>query len=151
MTDQHHPEGEQQESTPMAAAEQTEAQSAGASTHDAEPQMQAPEAVRSILPQLEGELDEDAEMDAAEEGEDEDEDEFIDAGQLFAMLNKLQETLDEQSKEIRGLRREMRELRESQSAGAPAAGRDSGERGGFRPREDRGERSGGGVPGRRQP
>ncbi|SMB90247.1 hypothetical protein SAMN00790413_00697 [Deinococcus hopiensis KR-140] len=114
----------------------------------------APAEVQAILPELQGELDEDPVLDAQEahtEGlsaaldsgnvgdddtgaEDGEEDEYIDADDLIELLNEMKEMLEAQGKEIRGLRREMRELREGQG----------GQGGGsFRPREDRGGDRGG--------
>ncbi|ULH16389.1 hypothetical protein MF271_07315 [Deinococcus sp. KNUC1210] len=102
----------------------------------AEASQQAPEELQNVISELSsGPLDEDSAMDA-EELEDGDES-FVDADELFTVLAKLQSMLEDQGKEIRGLRREMRELRESQGAVAAPAAPQSG----FRPREDRPERS----------
>ena len=118
----------------------------------------APEEVREIIPQLQGEPDEDPVLDAQEaaaeagmaaeggqqsEDGEEYEEEFIDADDLLALLGEMKDMLEAQGKEIRGLRREMRELRESQGQGGfrpqgDRAPREGGQAGGFRPREDRG-------------
>ena len=117
----------------------------------------APEEVREIIPQLQGEPDEDPVLDAQEaaaeagmaaeggqqsEDGEEYEEEFIDADDLLGLLGEMKELLEAQGKEIRGLRREMRELRESQGQGGfraqgDRAPREGGQAGGFRPREDR--------------
>ncbi|MCD0170715.1 hypothetical protein IHN59_13860, partial [Deinococcus sp. 23YEL01] len=93
------------------------------------PGEQTPEELRDIIPQLEGEPDEDAVLDAQEaeaetEGgisadgaEGEEEEEYIDADELLGVLAELKEMLEAQGKEIRGLRREMREMREAQGQG----------------------------------
>ncbi|THF86311.1 hypothetical protein E7T09_14015, partial [Deinococcus sp. KSM4-11] len=125
---------------------------------------QTPEELREIIPQLQGEPDEDAVLDEQEaqaevgtEGlsaagdagadDEEGEDEYIDADDLLGLLAELKEMLEAQGKEIRGLRREMRELRESQGqGGARPSGDRGGQSGGFRPREDRGGQGGGFRP-----
>ena len=97
-----------------------------------------PQELHGVISELSsGPLDEDSAMDQQElENGDES---FVDADELFTVLAKLQAMLEDQGKEIRGLRREMRELRESQ--GSQAAGQAAAPQSGFRPREDRPERS----------
>ncbi|WP_425146762.1 hypothetical protein [Deinococcus sp.] len=116
--------------------------------HDIEsdhtPQDHAPEELHGVISALgSGPLDEDSELDAQEL--DEGDESFVDADELFSVLAKLQAMLEDQGKEIRGLRREMRELRESQGAGqmpAQSGFRPQGERPREeRPRDDRPERS----------
>ncbi|WP_309570504.1 hypothetical protein [Deinococcus sp.] len=121
---------------------------------------QMPEELREIIPQLAGEPDEDAVLDAQEaqaeghgtdgdteglsaaaDGEEEGEDEYIDADDLLGLLAELKDMLEAQGKEIRGLRREMRES-QGQSGARPSSDR-GGQGGSFRPREDRGSDRGG--------
>ncbi len=129
---------------------ETANETVGHETQTEQPQAQqaAPAELRGVISELQdGPLDEDSVMDA-EEGEDDEDETFVDADELFSTLAKIQTLLEEQSKEIRGLRREMREMRESQGGqqapggfqGSPRPVRED------RPREDRPareERSGG--------
>ena len=69
MTDQHQTESEPQ-TEQMAAEQHTEAPNEAPQVDEASAAPRAPDAVRSILPHLEGkEIDEDAELNA-EEGEE---------------------------------------------------------------------------------
>ena len=145
-----------------------------AASNQGETERHMPQAVRDVLPELQGEIDEDSVLDAeevdteddagsdewadaaalsAEDVSEEDADgefEYVDVDDLLAVMGDLREMLEAQSKEIRGLRREMRDLRDAVSAGRSggAPRRDFGGRdGGFRPREDRGNRDFGGRDG----
>lgn len=99
-------------------------------------------------------VDEDSELDPED---------FLDLDELMNTLRSVHDLLEKQSREIQGLRREMRELRESQGAGGrgggaprgggrswdrddrPDRGSDRGEyRREFRPREERRPYEGGG-------
>ena len=124
------------------AEEQFEAPQTGDQANDHAGE--APEELRPVISALEsGPLDEDRYADEEEDGE------YIDAEELMNTLGRLQAMLEEQGKELRGLRREMRDLRESLARGSqggerPAregreSGREGGREGGYRGREGGGQ------------
>lgn len=97
---------------------------------------QTPEELRPVIEELQaGPLDEDASADFAEAEEGD----YIDADELMSLLKSMQGLLEEQSKEIRGLRREMRELREGLGGrGASERGERPSREGGYQNREGQG-------------
>ena len=106
-------------------------------THETQP----PAELLGVISELEdGPLDEDSVMDEDDNGDDES---FVDADELFNVLAKIQTMLEDQAKEIRGLRREMRELREGQGSAQPQRSPrpprvDRPREGGYQGRDDRG-------------
>lgn len=121
-----------------------------------------PEELKDIVPELEGQIDEDLVLDELEESaslnhqqadsaaesvleldmDDIDEEEYIDATEILSMLADIQGLLQDQNKQIRSLSREIKELRENSKgrSGSRFNGYKERERGGggFRERSQRG-------------